>query len=100
MVFRSGNPRATGWVETGNRQHDRRGHIHVIGQLFESLREKKSPTDKWTGCARPSREPAIRNVRAWPFMRNTFFDARDGFEKSLTTPDPQICRFETGNSGD
>jgi hypothetical protein len=34
------NARAGGWIETRDRQHDRGSHIHVIGQLFESLREK------------------------------------------------------------
>src|ERR1019366_9179965 len=65
--------RAGGWIETRDGQHVRRGHIHVIGQCFESLREKKSPTEKWTGCARTSREPASRNVRAWPPTRNRNF---------------------------
>src|SRR5579863_2831814 len=34
---------------------------------------QKSPTEKWTGRAKTSREPATRNVRAWPFTRNRNF---------------------------
>ncbi len=38
-----GNPCACGRIETRDREHDGRGHIHVIGQCFESLREKNRP---------------------------------------------------------
>jgi len=37
------NTGAGGWIETRDRQHDGRSHIHVIGQFFESLRDKSRP---------------------------------------------------------
>ena len=46
-----GNSRAGGRIEARDRQNDRWSDIHVIGQFFESLCDKKSPTEKWTGCA-------------------------------------------------
>jgi len=65
---------AGGWIETRDRQHDRGSHVQVIGQVFESFREKKSTTEKWTGCAKRPREPVIRNVRVWPSTRNRNFE--------------------------
>src|ERR1700692_3522278 len=44
----SGDTRSSGRIEARDRQYDWRSDIHMIGQFFESLREKNSPTSKWT----------------------------------------------------
>jgi hypothetical protein len=74
--------------------------MYMIGQFFTSLREKKSPTEKWTGRARTSREPASRNVRVWPFMRNIYFAKTMDSRNRRRRPKAMLCRFETTTGDD
>jgi hypothetical protein len=61
------NARAGGRIEPRDRQHDRGSRIYVIGQFFESLREKNCPQK--SGPAAQERR-ASRQVEMYACVRS------------------------------
>jgi len=59
--------RARGWIESGDRQHDRRCHIHMIGQFFEPFREKTRL--QTNGPAAEKKRRASRHVEMYACVR-------------------------------